>query len=134
MSGNEEPHPATLPCLKMDRRPLRMSLQAPACFAMGMDLNWWLTRFKLYTQGAGIPKAEWKAKLLPILDDKPFRVVNQLGLVDSGNYADVKASLVRKLLDKMDAQGVIEPANVSNCIGQQEVWINQVLRGLQTGE
>ncbi len=73
-----------------------MSMRAPAQFAVGMDLTLWPTRFELYAQGSGISNTEWKAELLPLLDDELFRIVNQLGLVDAGDYADVKASLIHQ--------------------------------------
>ncbi len=75
------------------RRPVRMSMRPPVRYSAGVDLELWLTRFELYARGATVPETEWKAELLPLLDDESFRAVNQLGLVQAGSYEDVKAHL-----------------------------------------
>ncbi len=69
---------------------------------MGADLTLWLTRFKLYARGSGIPDPEWKVELLSLLDDEAFRVANQLGMVEAGDYAALKAHLIRQFSPEGD--------------------------------
>ena len=40
-----------------------------------------------------IPKEQWTDELLPLLEDEPFRVVTQQGLIDSTDYAAVFSCL-----------------------------------------
>ncbi len=105
----EDTHPEVLAREDGHRRPVRMSMRPPARFSAGADLELrltrfelWLTRFELYARGAAIPEAEWKTEHLPLLDDEPFRVVNQLGLVEVGSYEEVKATLKRQFSPEGD--------------------------------
>ncbi len=89
----EVPHQEIWAREDINRQPLRMSLRPPVRYSTGVVLELWLTRFELYARGAAVPETEWKAELLPLLDDESFRVVNQLRLVQAGSYEDVKAHL-----------------------------------------
>ncbi len=97
MAHDRDPHPEVpeepARLADAERRPVRMSMRPPARFTAGTDLELWLTRFELYARGSAIPEADWKAELLPLLDDEAFRMVNQLGLVQAGSYDDVKTHL-----------------------------------------
>ncbi len=97
----EDTHPEVLAREDGHRRPVRMSMRPHARFSAGADLELWLTRFELYARGAAVPEAEWKTEL-PLLDDEPFRVVNQLGLVEAGSYEEVKATLKRQFAPEGD--------------------------------
>ena len=44
-------------------------------------------------RGIELPKEQWAAKLLPLLDDAAFRIVSQLGLETSTDYGAITASL-----------------------------------------
>ena len=70
-------------------RAVRMSLRPPVRFSAMGDLALWLTRFEMYVRRAGIPEDQWTSELLPLLEDEPFRLVSQQGLVQSSDYKEV---------------------------------------------
>ena len=72
---------------------VRMSLRPPSRFTGGTDLILWLKRFEMYVHKVKVDESQWTSELLPLLDDGPFRVVSQQGLVDSGDYAAVTRCL-----------------------------------------
>ena len=72
---------------------VRMSLRPPARFSPGCDLELWLRQFEMYIKQAKIPEEQWTGELLPLLDDEPFRVITQQGLVDSTDYKAVTKCL-----------------------------------------
>lgn len=76
---------AAQPIVKMSLRPARFSPES--------DLDSWLKRFEKYVKQIKIPKEQWTDELLPLLDDKPFRVVTQQGLIDSTDYEAVISCL-----------------------------------------
>ncbi len=76
------PAPAAQPIVKMSLRP-------PARFSPESDLDLWLKRFEKYVKQIKILKKQWTGKLLPSLEDEPFRVVTQQGLIDSTDYEAV---------------------------------------------
>ncbi|KAL5496558.1 hypothetical protein EMCRGX_G012864 [Ephydatia muelleri] len=47
----------------------------------------------MYVRKVKVDKSQWTSELLLLLDDGPFRVVSQQGLVDSGDYAAVTRCL-----------------------------------------
>eukprot|EP00731_Ephydatia_muelleri_P033813 Em0038g32a len=47
----------------------------------------------MYVRKVKVDESQWTSELLPLLDDGPFRVVSQQGLVDSGDYAAVTRCL-----------------------------------------
>lgn len=62
-------------------------------------LELWLTRFELHMKELGIAEDQWTKELLnPLLEDEPFRVVTQLGLVCSTDYKAITTgnSLLQK--------------------------------------
>ena len=75
--------------IEMDAALLRMSQRPPPRFSVGTDLILWLSRFELYVRLAKIPKEQVTGELLSLLDDEPFRVISQQGLVDSPSYDSV---------------------------------------------
>ena len=72
---------------------VRMSLRPPARFSPGSDLDLWLKWFEKYVEQTKIPQEQWTGELLPLLEDEPFRVVTQQGLVDSTDYKAVISCL-----------------------------------------
>ena len=69
-------------------RYIRVSLRPPPRYAASTtDLDLWLKRFELYVRRIELPEEQWAAELLPLLDDEAFRVVSQLGLESSTDYA-----------------------------------------------
>ena len=68
---------------------VRMSLRPPVRFSPGSDFEIWFTRFEMYVKQAKIPEEQWTGELLPLLDDGPFRVICQQGLVNSTDYKAV---------------------------------------------
>jgi hypothetical protein len=73
-----------------------MSVRPPPKFSASADLQLWLLWFELYVQEANISAAQRVKELLPLLEDEPFRVVNQQGLVGSKDYDAVKACLLQR--------------------------------------
>ena len=49
--------------------------------------------FEMYVRKVKVDESQWTSELLLLLDDGPFRVVSQQGLVDSGDYAAVTRCL-----------------------------------------
>ena len=73
--------------------PVRMSLRPPPRLTTGSDYNLWFTHFELHVREAKIPDAKRVKELLPLVDDKLFRAISQMGLVESTDYAAVKECL-----------------------------------------
>ena len=57
------------------------------------DFGLWLKRFELYAKRAALPKEQWTRELVPLLEDEPFRVVDQLSLTELSDYDAVVARL-----------------------------------------
>ena len=74
---------------------VRMStcMRPPSRFASGGDFELWLKRFALYAKRAAFPREQWTRELVPLLEDEPFRVVDQLGLTELSDYDAVVARL-----------------------------------------
>ena len=101
----------------MDTTLLRMSQRPPPRFSTGTDLVLWLSRFELYVRLAKIPEDQVTGELLSLLDDGPFRVVSQQGLINSSYDSVVKCLRAlyapegnelewqRKLQDRMQKPG-----------------------------
>ena len=96
MSEDDEPQLPTAAAPTAPRTPVRMSVRPPPKFSASADLQLWLLRFELYIREANIPAAQRVKELLPLLEDEPFRVVNQQGLVGSEDYDAVKACLLQR--------------------------------------
>ena len=67
-------------------QPFRMSLRPPARFIAGADFKLWLTRFEMYVQQAGISETQRVKELLSLLEDEPFHVVSQHGLLEIDDF------------------------------------------------
>ena len=74
-------------------RLVRMSLRPLTGFAAGADFTLWLTRFEMYIQQADIAASQRVKELLSLLEDEPFRVISQHGLLETGNYCAVTGCL-----------------------------------------
>ena len=83
-----------------ERRPTRFSARASSPSLR----NWYrlqsmIKRVELYFQEAGLPEEKRGAELVSLLEDEPFRIVSQLGLVsETVEYGAVKASMPRASL------------------------------------
>ena len=77
-------------------RVVRMSLRPPARFTEKADFALWIRRFERYVLEAKIPDEKRTSELFPLLEDEPFRVVVQQGLVDSTDYDEVVQCLRRQ--------------------------------------
>ena len=75
------------------RAATRCSARPPAKFSATTDFNLWIQRFQLYLEEAEIPADKRARELVSLLEDGPFRVVCQLGLVASSDYEAVKREL-----------------------------------------
>ena len=88
------PHEGATPVRGSDvMRLVRMSLRPPTRFAAGADFTLWLTRFEMYTQQADIAEPQRVKEFLSLLEDEPFRVVSQHGLLETGDYGAVTGCL-----------------------------------------
>ena len=76
-----------------DLRIVRVSARPPPKFSAAADFTLWIQRFEIYLSEAEIPAAKRARELLSLLEDGPFRVVAQLGLVNSDDYAGLKDQL-----------------------------------------
>ena len=111
---------------------VRMSLRPPSRFTGGTNLILWLKRFEMYVRKVKIDESQWTSELLPLLDDGPFRVVSQQGLVDSGDYAAVTRCLRAQYapagkVPKTRSEGRRELGDVrwrTACVGRQSIpWM-----------
>ena len=68
-------------------------MRPPARYSGEADLELWLPRFELYVKELGTVEGQWTKKLLPLLEDEPFKVVTQLGLVHSMDYKAITTDL-----------------------------------------
>eukprot|EP00731_Ephydatia_muelleri_P032315 Em0023g822a len=81
------------------RRVTRYSVRPPSRFVgKGADFRLWIQRVELliYFREADVPRDKRGQELASLLDDEPFRIMSQMGLlrVDSGiDYAAVKECL-----------------------------------------
>ena len=80
----------------MAERVVRVSARPPQKFSASDDFALWLKRFNLYLEEAEVPREKRAKELLSLLDDTAFRVVGQLGLLETDNYDALKQSLERQ--------------------------------------
>ena len=85
-----------------DHRVVRVSARPPSKFSATADFALWIQRFEIYLSEAEIPLEKRARELLSLLDDGPFRIVTQLGLVDSNDYSCVKEQLQKHYAPKGD--------------------------------
>jgi len=76
-----------------DHRVVRVSARLPLKFSATADFALWIQRFEIYLSKAEIPPEKRAQELLSLLDDGPFCIVTQLGIVDSDDYSYVKKQL-----------------------------------------
>ena len=81
---------------------VRVSARPPSKFSATADFALWIQRFEIYLSEAEIPLEKRARELLSLLDDGPFRIVTQLGLVDSDDYSCVKEQLQKHNAPKGD--------------------------------
>ena len=75
---------------------VRVSARPPAKFSSTSDFTLWIQRFELYLSEANVPAGKRARELVSLLDDEPFRVVSQLGLVTTDDYEATKEELRRQ--------------------------------------
>ena len=85
-----------------DTRVVRVSARPPSKFSAAADFMLWIQRFEIYLAEAEIPAAKRARELLSLLEDGPFRVVTQLGLVNSDDYDGLKDQLQKHYAPKGD--------------------------------
>eukprot|EP00731_Ephydatia_muelleri_P013152 Em0007g462a len=68
---------------------VRYCARPPTKFTTKTDWELWLIRFEAYANEAKIGKGDRGKELLSLLDDEPFRLVYQNGLVESKDYSAV---------------------------------------------
>ena len=82
------------------RKITRYSVRPPSRFSgKGADFRLWIQRVELYFREAEVPEGKRGQELASLLDDEPFRIVSQMGLLnfDSGiDYAAVKECLEKQ--------------------------------------
>ena len=71
-------------------RLVRVSARPPSKFSVAGDFSLCIQRFEIYLAEAEIPAEKRAKELLSCLDDEPFCIVNQLGLVNSVDYGLLK--------------------------------------------
>ena len=78
--------------MDLERRPIRFSARHPPRYAAGMDFRLWIERVELYMWEVGISEGKKGQELVSLLEDEPFRMVSQLGLLGDGtvDYAAAK--------------------------------------------
>ena len=110
--------PAAQPIVKMSLRPARFSPES--------DLDLWLKRFEKYVKQIKIPKEQWTGELLPLLDDEPFRVVTQQGLIDSTDYEAVISCLCTRDApegNELEWQFKLQSSLVSSLLNLPELFV-----------
>ena len=80
----------------MTERVVRASVRPPPKFSSSDDFALWLRRFNLYLEEAEVPREKRARESLSLLDDSAFRVVGQLGLIETDDYDVLKQSLERQ--------------------------------------
>ena len=139
MSNDEGPQPPTAAASAAPTAPVRMSVRPPPKFSASADLQLWLLRFELYVREANISAAQRVKELLHLLEDEPFRVVNQQGLVGSEDYDDaVKACLLQRFApdgSELEWQyKIAHRSRVRNCLNSQESCEYWLLKRTPTGQ
>ena len=75
---------------------LSPKLSATADFAL------WIQHFEIYLSEAEIPAEERARELVSLLNDGPFCIITQLGLVNSNEYGYLKEQLLKHYAPKGD--------------------------------
>ena len=69
---------------------VRASARPPAKYAPSADFRLWIQRFEIYLREADVPTDKKARELVSLLDDEPFRIISQLGLLTSDDYDSIK--------------------------------------------
>lgn len=85
-----------------DLRMVRISAHPLSKFSAAADFALWIQHFEIYLSEAEIPEDKRAQELLSLLDDGPFHIVTQLGLVDNDNYGVLKEQLRKHYAPKGD--------------------------------
>ena len=72
---------------------VRISARPPKRFNSKFDFTLWIERLEIYFAEAEIPVEKKVKELFVLLEDDPFRIVSQLGLLESTDYRVVKSCL-----------------------------------------
>ena len=83
-------------------RVVRVSARPPQKFSATADFSLWIQHFEIYLSEAEIPARKQAHELVSLLDDGPFRVITQLGLVNSDEYDHLKGQLQKHYAPKGD--------------------------------
>ena len=73
-----------------------VSKRPPQRYLSGADFALWLQRFELYITEADIAAEKKANELVSLLDDEPFRIANQLGLIGERDFDKVKDALLKQ--------------------------------------
>ena len=71
---------------------VRASARPPAKYAPSADFRRWIQKFEIYLCEADVPTDKKARELVSLLDDEPFRIISQLGLLTSDDYDSIKKS------------------------------------------
>ena len=89
------------------RRVTRYSVRPPSRFAgKGADFRLWMQRVELYFMEAEVPEDKRGQELASLLDDEPFRIVSQMGLLNF--YSGIDYAAVKECLEKQFAPSGIQ--------------------------
>ena len=69
---------------------VRASARPPAKYAPSADFRLWIQRFEIYLREADVPTDKKARELVSLLDDEPFRIISQFGLLTSDDYDSIK--------------------------------------------
>ena len=72
---------------------VRISARPPKLFNSKVDFTLWMERLEIYFAEAEIPEEKKVKELCVLLEDDPFRIMSQLGLLESTDYRVVKSCL-----------------------------------------
>ena len=65
---------------------VRISARPPKLFNSKVDFTLWMERLEIYFAEAEIPEEKKVKELCVLLEDDPFPIVSQLGLLESTDY------------------------------------------------
>ena len=70
-----------------------VSKRPPIRYRSGADFALWLRRFELYVAEAEIEQQKQAQELLSLLEDEPFRIADQSGLIGETDVKKVRSAL-----------------------------------------
>ena len=75
---------------------VQASKHPPEKFRSTDDFSLWQKRFEPYAQQNEITREHWVQELVPLLENEPFRLLHQLGLLESTQYDAVIGALTQR--------------------------------------